>query len=117
MRALIETGALVPAGLYLRAQRLRRRFRQEVAALLSDVDCLVMPTASNVAPARDTTGDRTFQAPWSLLGLPALTLPSGLSDGLPVGLQIVAGPWQEAELFSAAAWVERVLPGLPAPPV
>lgn len=117
MRALVETGALVSAGLYLRAQRIRRRFRAETAALLADVDCLVMPTVSNVAPPRDTTGDRTFQAPWSLLGLPAITLPSGLSDGLPVGLQLVAGPWEEARLFAIAAWVESILPALPAPAI
>lgn len=117
MRALIETGALVSASLYLRAQRIRRRFRAEVRALLADVDCLAMPTVSNVAPPRDTTGDRTFQAPWSLLGLPAITLPSGLSEGLPVGLQLVAGAWEEATLFSIAAWAESILPPLPAPPI
>src|SRR5213078_2101275 len=46
MRALIEVGQLVPASLYLQAQRLRRRFRREIEVLLADVDCLVMPTAS-----------------------------------------------------------------------
>lgn len=115
MRALVETGALVPAGLYLRAQRIRRQFREEMAALLSDVDCLVTPTASNVAPPRDTTGDRLFQAPWSLIGWPAVTVPSGLFEGLPVGLQVVAGSGEETGLLSIAAWIERLLPRLPAP--
>lgn len=117
LRALIETGLLVPADLYLRAQRIRRRFRREAAALLGDVDCLLMPTVSNVAPPRDTTGDRTFQAPWSLIGLPAITLPSGLADGLPVGLQLVADAWHEDRLLSSARWIEEVLPTLPAPPL
>ncbi len=116
IRALVETGALVPARLYLHAQRLRRRFRQEVDALLADVDGLVMPTVSNLAPPPDTTGDRTFQAPWSLIGLPALTLPAGVVEGLPTGLQLVAGPWQEARLLAAARWAETVLPPLPMPP-
>jgi Asp-tRNA(Asn)/Glu-tRNA(Gln) amidotransferase A subunit family amidase len=116
IRALVEIGQLVPATLYLRAQRLRRRFRQEVAALFREVDCLVMPTASNLAPTRETTGDRTFQAPWSLIGLPALTIPAGLADGLPVGLQIVADAWHEPRLLAAARWVETILPALPLPP-
>jgi Asp-tRNA(Asn)/Glu-tRNA(Gln) amidotransferase A subunit family amidase len=115
MRALVEIGQLVPAGLYLRAQRLRRRFRQEAVALLADVDALAMPTVSNLAPSRDTTGDRTFQAPWSLIGLPALTLPSGLARRLPVGLQLVAGAWQEARLLRIARWIEERLSPLAAP--
>jgi aspartyl-tRNA(Asn)/glutamyl-tRNA(Gln) amidotransferase subunit A len=115
MRALVETGALVPATLYLRAQRIRQQFRRSMDVVFSDVDCLATPTASNVAPPRDTTGDRTFQAPWSLIGVPALTIPSGLADGLPVGLQLIAGPWKDASLLSIGAWVESLLPGLPCP--
>jgi len=116
MRALIEIGQLVPAQLYVRANRIRQRFRAEVAALLSEVDCLALPTASNLAPSRETTGDRTFQAPWSLIGVPAITLPAGVAEGLPVGLQLVAGPWQEASLLAAARWAEAVLPPLGLPP-
>jgi aspartyl-tRNA(Asn)/glutamyl-tRNA(Gln) amidotransferase subunit A len=116
MRALIEIGQLVPAQLYVRANRIRQRFRAEVAALLSEVDCLALPTASNLAPSRETTGDRTFQAPWSLIGVPAITLPAGVAEGLPVGLQLVAGPWQEASLLAAARWAEGVLPPLGLPP-
>jgi aspartyl-tRNA(Asn)/glutamyl-tRNA(Gln) amidotransferase subunit A len=113
MRALVETGQLVPATLYLRAQRIRRRFRAEIAAVLRDVDCLLMPTVSNLAPDRTTTGDRTFQAPWSLIGLPALTLPAGLAAGLPYGLQIVTNAWQETRLLAIAQWVENLLPRVP----
>ena len=109
MRALIETGQLVPASYYLRAQRIRRHFRHEAEAMLRGVDCLIMPTASNLAPSRDTTGDRTFQAPWSLIGLPAITLPCGVAEGLPVGLQIVAGAWEEERLLGVARFVEGLV--------
>jgi aspartyl-tRNA(Asn)/glutamyl-tRNA(Gln) amidotransferase subunit A len=115
IRALIEVGALAPGTLYLRAQRIRHQFREGMKAIFEDVDCLAMPTASNVAPARATTGDRTFQAPWSLIGVPALTLPCGLAEGLPVGLQLVAVHWDEARLLAIAAWVERVLQKIPSP--
>lgn len=117
MRSLIEVGHLVPASLYLRAQRIRRQFRLDMEAARRDVDCLLMPTVSNLAPDRAITGDRTFQAPWSLIGWPALTIPSGLADGLPTGLQIVTGPWQEERLLSIARWAETILPPLPAPAV
>lgn len=109
MRDLIESGQRVPATLYLRAQRIRRRFREEIATALADVDCLVMPTVSNLAPDRATTGDPSFQAPWSFLGLPAITLPAGQADGLPCGLQLVGDAWQEAKLLATARWAEEIL--------
>lgn len=117
MRALIESGMLVPATAYVHAQRIRRVFREEIAEAFRDADCLLMPTVSNVAPGADTTGDRTFQAPWSFLGTPAITLPAGLSDGLPCGLQIVCADWQDAKLLSIARWVEEVIPPMAAPPL
>ncbi|HEX5415588.1 MAG TPA: amidase [Chloroflexota bacterium] len=115
MRALVEIGQAVPAHLYLRAQRVRRQFRREMAEVIGTVDCLLMPTVSNLAPGRETTGDRTFQAPWSLVGWPTLTLPAGLAAGLPTGLQLVAGPWQEERLLAIARWAEQRLPPIPSP--
>jgi aspartyl-tRNA(Asn)/glutamyl-tRNA(Gln) amidotransferase subunit A len=118
LRAYIETGALIPAPVYLHAQRLRERLQPGVLALLGKFDAFLLPTVSNLAPFRDTTGDPSFQAIWTLFGLPALTLPSGLSpDGLPFALQLVAPPFAEAPLLASAAWCERAL-GAPvgAPP-
>jgi aspartyl-tRNA(Asn)/glutamyl-tRNA(Gln) amidotransferase subunit A len=116
LRANVEVGQLIPAGAYLRAQQWRRRLRRHAAGLFADVDCLVLPTASNVAPEPSTTGDTRFQALWSLVGLPALSLPSGLSTArLPFALQLVAAHWQEATLLGAGRWCERQLGPLPAP--
>ena len=48
----------------------------------------------------------------------SVTVPSGLSDGgLPLGLQIVATPMRDAEVLGVAAWCERALGPLPAPPL
>lgn len=117
IRAFVENGALIPAVDYLDAQRLRRRLRREVDALLAGGGCLVLPTVSGPAPAPDTTGDASFQAPFSLLGLPAISVPSGLSqDGLPLAFQLVGPAFGEAPLLAAAAWCERVVGPLGSPP-
>jgi aspartyl-tRNA(Asn)/glutamyl-tRNA(Gln) amidotransferase subunit A len=116
LRANVEVGQLIPAGAYLRAQQWRRRIRRRVRRMFEGLDCLVMPTAANVAPEPSTTGDTRFQALWSLVGLPALSLPSGLSaERLPFALQLVAAPWQETALLRAGRWCELQFAPLPAP--
>ncbi|HEX9017185.1 MAG TPA: amidase [Chloroflexota bacterium] len=116
IRELVEVGQLTPAVGYIQAQRLRRRFRPQVEAMLDGLDCLLMPTTTDVAPDASTTGKNHFQAPWSLFGFPTITVPSGLSaDRLPLAVQLISGPFQEETLFSAAAWAEAVLGPMPAP--
>ena len=107
----IETGMLVPGVRYLEAQRLRRRFKDEVTALATKVGVLLTPTTVTPAP-RDlnTTGDPMFQTPWTFAGLPTVTVPSGLSlSGLPLGIQLVGRPFGEADLLAAARWCEATL--------
>ncbi|HLG72762.1 MAG TPA: amidase [Chloroflexota bacterium] len=118
LRATIETGALIPAVSYVQAQRIRRRFRNAMAPVLAQVDALLTPTASNVAPSRETTGDTRFQALWTQLGLPAISLPSGLNEeGLPNAVQLAGRPFEESALLSVARWAEDVLGPMPAPPL
>jgi aspartyl-tRNA(Asn)/glutamyl-tRNA(Gln) amidotransferase subunit A len=110
MRETIEVGYLVPAMVYVRAHRVRRRFRTDMIALLRDFDAILMPTARSSAPkGLSAVGDWDFQSPWSSSGLPSLSLPCGFSaDGLPLGLQFVSGPFAEDRLLAAAAWAERI---------
>jgi aspartyl-tRNA(Asn)/glutamyl-tRNA(Gln) amidotransferase subunit A len=117
IRAYAEMGMSIPAADYVDAQRVRRRLRAEASQLLSGVDCLILPTVSGPPPAVDTTGDPTFQGPFSLLGLPAITIASALTaNGLPLGIQLVGRAFGEAELVSVASWCETQLPGVGAPP-
>jgi Asp-tRNA(Asn)/Glu-tRNA(Gln) amidotransferase A subunit family amidase len=116
LRSVIEVGQLVPGFAYLRAQRWRRRFGLGLEGLLGELDALLLPTASNVAPDLSTTGDTSFQAVITMLGLPAISLPSGRdADGLPFATQLVGRAWDEAGLLSAASWCEQVFEPLPAP--
>ena len=67
-------------------------------------------TATGIAPGRETTGDPSFNAPWSYTGQPTLSFPIGLSpDGLPLSFQLVGRPSDDASLFGVAAWCERGL--------
>jgi aspartyl-tRNA(Asn)/glutamyl-tRNA(Gln) amidotransferase subunit A len=119
LRLAVETGALAPAVAYLRAQTIRRTIRQAVLPLFDAVDCLIVPAAGSAAPhGLDSTGDPSFNAPWSLLGMPAIALPVGLdAHGLPLAVQLVAAPWHDATLLAAAAWCESVLGPGPIAPV
>lgn len=117
IRATAMLGQVVPAWAYPHAQRLRRRIRAQVGPLLDGVDALLLPTASNLPPTPETTGDPSFQAPWSLLGLPSISLPTGLSDdGLPFATQLVGRALDEATLLRAAQWVERLVGFTARPP-
>jgi aspartyl-tRNA(Asn)/glutamyl-tRNA(Gln) amidotransferase subunit A len=110
IRAGIELGRCIPADLYLRAQRIRRQARLELTPLLARYDALVMPSALGSAPDRSTTGDPSFNGPWTGLGVPAVSVPTGLApDGLPLGTQLVGAPFQEARLLGAARWVEAAM--------
>jgi Asp-tRNA(Asn)/Glu-tRNA(Gln) amidotransferase A subunit family amidase len=118
LRAYVEVGRLLPGVAYLHAQRLRRRIREAMRRSFETVDALLLPTAVDVAPGRETTGDPSLQAPFSLVGFPSLSLPSGISqpDGLPLAIQLVTPPWQEQRLLAVGQWCEAQLPPMPAPP-
>ena len=78
-----------------------------------------MPTASGPAP-RDltSTGDTRFQSAWSYTGFPSITIPIGLaSNGLPLGMQLAAAPFEEAKLLRVAHWAEQTLGVRLRPPV
>jgi aspartyl-tRNA(Asn)/glutamyl-tRNA(Gln) amidotransferase subunit A len=118
LRAYLEAGRLLPGVSYVRAQRLRRRIAADMERCFMDLDVLMLPTATDVAPGTETTGDRSLQTPSSLTGLPAVSLPSALSsERLPLAIQLIAPCWQEPRLLEVARWCESRLGRLPAPPV
>jgi len=107
---LLERGG----GLYTRAQAAREAVRESFEDALAGVDALVTPTMPDVAPLLDDADDPGFDyalntRPANVTRQPAVTLPNGTVDGLPVGLQLQAGAFEEARLLGAAARVERTL--------
>ena len=111
VRAFIEAGVLTPGVNYVQAQRVRRRFRRDVEAAMEGVDVLLTPSTPTPAPKDlSSTGDPMFQTPWTTAGVPAVTLPSGLSEsGLPLGVQLASAPFAEETLLTSASWCENVL--------
>ncbi|MCY4583842.1 MAG: amidase [Chloroflexi bacterium] len=107
----VENGFSHTARDYVAASDYRREVQRLAAGAMEQVDALIMPTASAPAPRdRTQTGDTRFQSPWSFTGFPSISVPIGLaSDGLPLGAQLAGGPFQEAQLLRAAAWVEQAL--------
>ena len=117
VRRRLLTAACIDAGLYRTARRLRGRYLAEVLATsLASVDVLVCPTLRKVAPRVDHLAEDDIPAagalgleflrmnrPFSLLGLPALSVPSGVDvHGLPVGLQWIGRPHADRTLLALA---------------
>ena len=119
IRAGMEMGMIVPTTAYMKAQRLRRLFREDMSELVSRVDVVMTPATPAPAP-RDlnTTGDAAFQVPWTAAGLPTVVVPTGLSElGMPMAVQF-GGPWaEEGRVLGAAQWCERIAGMNTAPPL
>jgi aspartyl-tRNA(Asn)/glutamyl-tRNA(Gln) amidotransferase subunit A len=97
---------------YLKAMRVRRLVQHEFRRLLTDLDVLLAPArysiATKIAEPLDRGGSAAAAAQGlrplipagNLAGLPALSLPCGLAEGLPVALQLVSRPWTENTILS-----------------
>ncbi len=114
----VDVAQLLPAAYVLKARRLRRKIYRELDSLISGVDVWLLPTAAILPPAHaaGSTGDPSFQAPWTMLGTPSISLPTGMSsNGLPVGLQLIGRRGEDEHLLTMGSWVESTL-GLIGPP-
>jgi Asp-tRNA(Asn)/Glu-tRNA(Gln) amidotransferase A subunit family amidase len=118
LRRFLAEGAVVPEGRYRAALGRRERWREGFAAWGADFDALLTPPVVGEAPGLETTGDPRFCTRWTLLGAPALVLPTGRGPaGLPLGLQLGGVPGSDRRLLAAGAWVEGALPPIGRPPV
>jgi Asp-tRNA(Asn)/Glu-tRNA(Gln) amidotransferase A subunit family amidase len=119
-RSVLKLRGLIPGSLTARALVVRARVRRELAELFEHVDLLTWPTVPAVAPP---LADPTFELPSgpasadagnarqgvlaNLTGVPGVSIPVGLDDGLPIGLQLLAAWGQDAMLLDAAESLER----------
>ena len=101
---------------YLRAQKVRALILRDFTEVFEKVDALLTPTAPSAAFGQGEKMDDPitmylndlFTVPADLAGVPAASVPGGLdADGLPLGLQIITRPFDEAAMFAVAAALER----------
>jgi aspartyl-tRNA(Asn)/glutamyl-tRNA(Gln) amidotransferase subunit A len=101
---------------YLKAQKVRRLIQQDFASAFREVDVLMSPTSPSPAFIQgEKTSDPVtmylediFTIAINLAGLPAMSVPAGFVDGLPVGLQIIGDYFAEARLLNAAHQFQQV---------
>jgi len=111
LNTAIDEGLAVSHEDYRRAIARRAALVELALGLFDDFDAIASLPAPGAAPARlDITGDPSFCTLWSLVGFPALTLPTGLSaKGLPYGLQLAGPALADDRLLGVATWCEAAV--------
>lgn len=114
-------GALIPTTWYVQAQRFRTWYRDRVREVFRNVDVILAPTTPVIAPklgqekmqidgvemlVRPNLG--RFTQPLSFIGLPVLSVPIHRPNALPLGVQLVAAPYDEALILRVAAQLETM---------
>ncbi|OKH54985.1 amidase [Calothrix sp. HK-06] len=112
-------GALIPSNWYIQAQRFRKWYRNKVREIFQNVDIIIAPTTPITAPS---IGQQTmildgeeilvrpylgqFTQPLSFIGLPVLSIAIQRPNALPLGVQLIAAPYNEAKIIQVAAYLE-----------
>ncbi len=111
LNAAIDEGLAIPHDEYSKALARRAALAELALDLFEDCDAIASLPAPGAAPARlDVTGDPSFCTLWSLIGFPALTLPTGLSEGgLPYGMQLAGRALADDHLLRVASWCEAAI--------
>jgi len=117
MRSRLMLSAFVSGVDYLQAVRRRRELRAELKAAMADLDVLLTAVFPNEAPQIDTIPkwdvfqQPSFMMPFNVAGYPAMSTCSGFgAGGLPVAMQLVGKPFQEATVLRVADAFEKATP-------
>ena len=95
---------------YAAALRHQQQFRKAVRDIVRGSGALLMPATPTTAPGLETTGDPSFNSPWSYDGVAVVSIPCAVADdGLPVALQLVDPAFWLRDLSTIAQWCEEVL--------
>jgi aspartyl-tRNA(Asn)/glutamyl-tRNA(Gln) amidotransferase subunit A len=130
VRKSLELGRQVTAVEYVNAQNARPLLMERFASSMRDYDVMAVPTTSIPAPTIGQTSAEIngkqmdvylalnrLTLPFNVVGFPAISIPAGLAAGLPVGIQLVARPFEEAGLLRFADAFEGKYGPYPDPPL
>ena len=109
--SLIEEGLACSAAEYARTKEHQKALKKSILESFRDgITVAITPATPGPAPDAATTGLPTFNSPWSYTGLPTVSIPIAWTGAdLPLCMQLVGRPWEEAELLQTAAWCEEVI--------
>ena len=124
VRERLEISSRVTLEEYMHAMRERRTLTREMEKVFDEIDILLAPgypcPAGPVATIMGTVNGKEYlftglgrpqTGPYNLFGFPTMAAPSGFSeDGLPVSIQIVGPPWEEARVLQASHAFEEAIP-------
>ncbi|MGA7972710.1 MAG: amidase [Pseudolabrys sp.] len=107
---IIEHGLKVTAAEYIRAVARIPLFLEAIEEMFERYDAILTPSAPGEAPAGTATGNPIFCTVWTLLGMPAVSLPllSG-NNGLPIGVQLVGQRGNDGRLLRTARWLTQLV--------
>jgi Asp-tRNA(Asn)/Glu-tRNA(Gln) amidotransferase A subunit family amidase len=109
MKQLLQSRSLEVPGFFEVHEQQARAVGDALHAFpLRDDEVWITPATVGPAPDRSTTGDPSFNSPWSFTGLPTVSFPIGLSpEGMPVAVQLIGGIFRDFELLRIANWCEQ----------
>ncbi|MUL36220.1 amidase [Gloeocapsopsis dulcis] len=103
LQQLIVRGRNINAIAYAKARHAVVDYNITLAKILSEFDAILTPVTTGTAPyGLENTGSFVFCALWTLCGLPAISIPVGVSNGLPLGIQLVGKRLRDRELLEIA---------------
>ena len=108
--SMVRDGLKISDADYSKATRYVAECRVTMADLYKATPVILVPAAPGAAPrGLESTGDARMNYPWTALGTPAISIPMGLTKGLPLGLQLTANRGDDARLLRAAVAAEQSL--------
>jgi len=110
MGDLVRDGLQISTAAYDAARREIEAAKQRVADIYASTPVILVPAATGPAPrGLQSTGDSRMNAPWTALGVPAISVPMPVGAALPLGLQLTAAHGDEGRVLQAAVRVQRAL--------
>jgi 1-carboxybiuret hydrolase len=119
-RERLMAGNLLPGAWYVKAQRFRRHYRAQVLKLFEEVDIVLAPATPRSAPKLGQTMMKIggvdlpvranlglFTQPISFIGLPVVAVPTRRQGAMPVGVQVIARPFDEQAALRVSAYLEK----------